>query len=105
MKKQNDFKFNLNSFNNINFIKTVREDELPLYAEAFRNEIIKAVSKNGGHLSSNLGSVELIMALHRHYDIQKDKLLFDVGHQAYVHKLLTEEIYLILEQKIMYPAF
>ena len=72
MKKQNDFKFNLNSFNNINFIKTVREDELPLYAEAFRNEIIKAVSKNGGHLSSNLGSVELIMALHRHYDIQKD---------------------------------
>ncbi|MGM9808291.1 MAG: 1-deoxy-D-xylulose-5-phosphate synthase [Bacilli bacterium] len=89
MKKQNDFKFNLNSFNNINFIKTVKEDELPLYAEAFRNEIIKTVSKNGGHLSSNLGSVELIMALHRHYDIQKDKLLFDVGHQAYVHKLLT----------------
>ncbi|MGM9859083.1 MAG: 1-deoxy-D-xylulose-5-phosphate synthase [Bacilli bacterium] len=89
MKKQNDFNFDLNSFNNINFIKTVNDIELPLYAEAFRNEIIKAVSLNGGHLSSNLGSVELIMAIHRHYDISKDKLLFDVGHQAYVHKMLT----------------
>ena len=89
MKKINDFKIDLESFNKVNFIKEIPFENLPLYAEAFRSEIINAVSKNGGHLSSNLGSVELIMSLHRHYDITKDKLLFDVGHQAYTHKLLT----------------
>ena len=58
-------------------------------ADDIRTKIIQTVSQNGGHLSSNLGVVEITMALHRVFDAPRDKIVFDVGHQAYVHKLLT----------------
>ena len=54
-----------------------------------RKLLIDTVSKNGGHLASNLGTVELTMAIHRVFDSPKDKIVWDVGHQAYTHKILT----------------
>ena len=58
-------------------------------AEEIRQEILKIVSKNGGHLASNLGVVEITMALHTIFNTPKDKIIWDVGHQCYVHKILT----------------
>ena len=58
-------------------------------AKEIRSEIISVVTQNGGHLSANLGVVELTLALHRVFDFPKDKLLFDVGHQSYTHKILS----------------
>lgn len=66
---------------------TLKQEE-ELCAE-IRKKIIETVSKNGGHLSSNLGAVELTVALHRVFDSPQDKIVFDVGHQSYTHKLLT----------------
>ena len=63
--------------------------ELSLLCAELRKEIIRACSIYGGHLSSNLGDVELTVALHKHFDFAHDKLIFDVGHQCYAHKLLT----------------
>jgi len=63
--------------------------ELEALAEEIRTEIIKTTLKNGGHLSSNLGTVELTLALHYVFDTPVDKLIWDVGHQCYTHKLLT----------------
>lgn len=63
--------------------------ELEALAEEIRGELIRTVSENGGHLASNLGIVELTIALHCVYDCPSDKIVFDVGHQSYVHKLLT----------------
>ena len=63
--------------------------ELEKRAKEIREELIDIVSKNGGHLSSNLGIVELTLCLHKSFDFSKDRLLFDVGHQGYVHKILT----------------
>ena len=70
-------------------IKALSERELKTLADEIRAEIIRTVSKNGGHLASNLGAVELTIALHRVFDSPTDKLVFDVGHQCYTHKLLT----------------
>ena len=70
-------------------IKNMDIRQLNALAEELRDEIITTVSKNGGHLASNLGIVELTIALHYVFNAPKDKLIFDVGHQAYVHKLLT----------------
>ncbi|MCD7950864.1 MAG: 1-deoxy-D-xylulose-5-phosphate synthase [Erysipelotrichaceae bacterium] len=74
---------------NPNFIKELNEDELIDLAADIRQFIIENVSKTGGHFSSNLGIVELTMALHYVFDSPKDKMIFDVGHQSYVHKILT----------------
>lgn len=63
--------------------------QLPGLAEEIRREIIETVSRNGGHLASSLGAVELAVALHYVFDTPKDKIIWDVGHQAYAHKLLT----------------
>ena len=63
--------------------------ELNKKAIEIRKKLIKTVSENGGHLSSNLGIVELTLALHKVFNFKEDRLLFDVGHQSYVHKLLT----------------
>mgnify|MGYP001559529208 CR=1 FL=1 len=63
--------------------------ELLQLATEIRERIIQVVGKNGGHLASNLGVVELTMGLHHVFDFKHDRLLWDVGHQAYVHKLLT----------------
>ncbi len=70
-------------------LKDLRPDQLPLLAAEIREFLIKAVSRNGGHLGPNLGVVELTIALHRVFDSPYDRILFDTGHQAYVHKLLT----------------
>ena len=58
-------------------------------AEEIREYILEVVSKNGGHLASNLGVVELTLALESVFDVNKDKIVWDVGHQSYVHKILT----------------
>ncbi|MDY2888284.1 MAG: 1-deoxy-D-xylulose-5-phosphate synthase [Candidatus Caccosoma sp.] len=71
------------------FLKNMNYDELNSLAKDIRSFILENVSKTGGHLSSNLGDVELIIALHKCFDLNNDKLLFDVGHQAYTHKILT----------------
>ena len=71
-------------------LKKLSVKELSLIASELRNEIIATTTKNGGHLSSNLGVVELTLALHYVFDLPADKLIFDVGHQCYVHKLLSD---------------
>ena len=70
-------------------LKQLNINELNSLANEVRGVIINAVSENGGHLSSNLGAVELTLALHYVFDFSKDKLIFDVGHQCYAHKLLS----------------
>ena len=79
----------LDSINEPNDIKKVPEGELKELAVEIRRLLIKSASKNGGHLASNLGIVELTLALHRYLDFPKDRLIWDVGHQSYVHKILT----------------
>ena len=70
-------------------VKNLPQQELPLLCEDIRSLLIESVSATGGHLSSNLGVVELTVALHRALNLPQDKILFDVGHQCYTHKLLT----------------
>jgi len=70
-------------------VKDLSAEELPQLAAEIRDTLIKIVSKNGGHLGPNLGVVELTIALHRVFDSPVDRILFDTGHQSYVHKLLT----------------
>lgn len=70
-------------------IKNLTDDELKELANEIRSVLIETVAQRGGHLASNLGIVELTLALHRVFDAPKDKIIFDVGHQSYVHKLLT----------------
>ena len=70
-------------------LKKLSRKELPLLAEEIRSIIVDVVSKTGGHLASSLGAVELAIAIHYVFDTPKDKLIWDVGHQAYAHKLLT----------------
>jgi 1-deoxy-D-xylulose-5-phosphate synthase len=70
-------------------LKRLEPAQLPQLAGEIRDLLIAAVSKNGGHLGPNLGAVELTIAMHRVFDSPRDRILFDTGHQAYVHKLLT----------------
>ena len=70
-------------------IKIVKKELLPQLAQELRQEIIKTTSKTGGHLASSLGVVDLTVALHYIFDVEKDKFIWDVGHQAYAHKILT----------------
>ncbi len=70
-------------------LKRLREDQLPALAAEIRQEIITTVSKTGGHLAPSLGAVELAIALHYVFEAPQDKIIWDVGHQAYAHKLLT----------------
>lgn len=70
-------------------IKSLSYSDKKLLCNELRSKIIETVSKNGGHLASNLGSVELTLALHGVFDSPNDKIVFDVGHQSYAHKLLT----------------
>lgn len=72
-----------------NDIKKIPADQLPALAEEIREFIIESLSKTGGHLASNLGVVELTIAMHRVFNLPKDKLIWDVGHQSYTHKILT----------------
>jgi 1-deoxy-D-xylulose-5-phosphate synthase len=70
-------------------VKALSPAELPILASEIRDFLVDAVSRNGGHLGPNLGVVELTIALHRVFDSPSDRIIFDTGHQAYVHKLLT----------------
>ncbi|OQX53323.1 MAG: 1-deoxy-D-xylulose-5-phosphate synthase [Candidatus Omnitrophica bacterium 4484_213] len=79
----------LEKINNPQDLKKLDINELPLLAKEIRREIIEVVSKNGGHLASNLGVVELTICLHYLLSCPQDKILWDVGHQCYTHKLLT----------------
>lgn len=80
---------NLHEIKDPSFLKDLSYAELDVLAADIRKEIIRCTAKNGGHLSSNLGVVELTIALERFFDISKDKIIFDVGHQCYTHKILT----------------
>lgn len=79
----------IEEINNPQVIKNMSIKELNVLAETIRSFLVYSLSKTGGHLSSNLGIVELTLALHYVFDSPKDKIFFDVGHQAYVHKILT----------------
>ncbi|HIP54853.1 MAG TPA: 1-deoxy-D-xylulose-5-phosphate synthase [Sulfurimonas autotrophica] len=70
-------------------IKKKSIKELEIFSEEIRKRILEVVSKNGGHLSSTLGATEIIVAMHKVFDSQKDPFIFDVSHQAYAHKLIT----------------
>ena len=70
-------------------VKKLNEKEMKLLAEELRGEVLSAINRNGGHLSSNLGIVETTVALYHTFDFPKDKLIFDVGHQCYAHKILS----------------
>lgn len=72
-----------------NDIKNLKKEELPELAQEIREFLIEKVSKTGGHLASNLGVVELTMAMHLIFDLPEDKIIWDVGHQSYAHKILT----------------
>ncbi len=83
-----DKKF-LQNLNSPADLKKIPEDQLSALAQEIRDTLIETLSVNGGHLASNLGVVELTIALHRVFDSPKDSIVWDVGHQSYVHKLLT----------------
>ena len=79
----------LDEINKTGDIKNIPDDNLNTLASEIREFLIDKVSKTGGHLGANLGVVELTMALHLELDLPKDKIIWDVGHQAYTHKILT----------------
>jgi 1-deoxy-D-xylulose-5-phosphate synthase len=79
----------LDKINGPGDVKRLNQDELGELCSELRELLISRVSENGGHLASNLGAVELTVSLHRVFDSPKDKIVWDVGHQSYVHKLLT----------------
>ena len=72
-----------------NDIQEIPLDEFPRLAGEIRTFLINHISRTGGHLASNLGAVELTMALHNVFHLPEDKIIWDVGHQAYTHKILT----------------
>ena len=79
----------LESINGPRDLKKLSPEQLPLLAAEIRDVLIDVVSRTSGHLGPNLGVVELTIALHRVFDSPMDRIVFDTGHQAYVHKLLT----------------
>lgn len=79
----------LDNINKVNDIKKITPEDYPALAEEIRQFLIEKISKTGGHLGSNLGAVELTMALHIAFNLPEDKIIWDVGHQSYTHKLLT----------------
>ena len=79
----------LDKINDINDIKKISPDEYDELASEIREFLVNSISKTGGHLASNLGVVELTMALHLALNLPEDKIIFDVGHQSYTHKILT----------------
>ncbi|MBQ8445143.1 MAG: 1-deoxy-D-xylulose-5-phosphate synthase, partial [Opitutales bacterium] len=70
-------------------LKRVPASELPAVAQELRERIVAVTAANGGHVAPNLGVVELSVALHRVFDVPKDRIVFDVSHQCYAHKILT----------------
>ena len=91
IKKPDIYKMNLPA--DLKKLSTAQCEEL---CGDIRKILIDTVSKNGGHLASNLGTVELTMAIHRVFESPKDKIVWDVGHQAYTHKILTRQCMMLL---------
>ncbi len=91
----------LDKVNSPSDLKALSEAELLALVEELRSEIIRVCAQNGGHLASSLGAVELIVALHKVFDSPRDRILFDVGHQAYAHKILTgrKEVFHTIRQE------
>ena len=81
-------------------VKALKKEQLPRLCQELREFLVENVSRTGGHLASNLGAVELTVAIHRVFDTSRDRLVFDVGHQCYVHKALTgrQELFSTLRQ-------
>lgn len=79
----------LNNIDSPADLKSLQEDEVKSLAGEIRDFLVEKVSERGGHLASNLGAVELTLAIHRVFDVPRDHLIFDVGHQSYVHKMIT----------------
>ncbi len=79
----------LERINEVNDIKKIEKENLPELAQEIRDFLIQKISRTGGHLASNLGVVELTMALHLSFTLPQDKIIWDVGHQSYTHKILT----------------
>jgi 1-deoxy-D-xylulose-5-phosphate synthase len=81
-------------------VKKLDQAQLSQLCLELRDFLVRNVSKTGGHLASNLGAVELTVAIHRVFDTETDRLVFDVGHQCYVHKALTgrQEMFSTLRQ-------
>ncbi len=80
---------NLDTINTPEDLKALSEDKMPMLCDELRSFMVEKVEKRGGHLASNLGVTELTVAIHRVFDSPEDHVIFDVGHQAYVHKILT----------------
>ena len=91
----------LDSIKGTEDLKNLPKKDLPLLAREIREQILNVVASNGGHLSSNLGVVELTIALHRVFASPNDKIVWDVGHQCYAHKILTgrRDVFSTLRQK------
>ena len=83
-KNENTLLSKIKSPKDLNKIK-----DLNKLCEEIREKLIEVISNNGGHLASNLGAVELTVALHKVFNSPKDQIVFDVGHQSYTHKILT----------------
>ena len=79
----------LDQIQNVNDIKNLTEEEIDTLQDEIRTFLVDSIAKTGGHLASNLGVIELTMALHLSFDLTKDKIVWDVGHQSYTHKILT----------------
>ena len=79
----------LDKINGPDDVKKLNETELRELAEEIRSFLIEKISHTGGHLASNLGVVELTIALYLAFDLPKDKIIWDVGHQSYTHKILS----------------
>ena len=80
---------NIEEIENSKFLKSMTIEELSDLSQDIRSFIMHSVARTGGHFSSNLGIVELTVALHYVFDFPTDKIAFDVGHQSYVHKVLS----------------
>ena len=80
---------NILDIKNPRFLKKMKIKDLEILSQDIRNFIIDHVSKNGGHLSSNLGITDLTIAIHKVFNSPRDKIIFDVSHQCYTHKILT----------------
>lgn len=79
----------LENYEDIEELKKMSLEDMKIFAKEIREFIVKAVSANGGHLASNLGVVELTLALHKVFNTEEDRIIWDVGHQSYIHKILT----------------
>lgn len=99
MSKKTPKRIDLQNIKNPEFLKDLDYSELELLSQDIRGYLLDITSKNGGHLASNLGTVEATISLCRSFDFTKDKIIFDVGHQCYTYKILTGRNLLDLRQK------